>query len=225
MRINLLLIFLVMLCACSAKPYVVKSQETFSGTGNNEVYVVSHGWHTGFIVPIKEILIKIPKLNNRFGRFQYIEFGWGDKEFYQAKEKTSGLTIRAILWPTDSVIHAVPIPNPYGFLPNSEVERLCLTDNELSSLIDFIVNSFYKDSNGEILALGNGIYGGSQFYKGVGDYYLTNTCNKWTAKGLRSAGMNISITSQLTAGSIMSYVKAVNQGLMNKDRLCEQREP
>ena len=224
MRMNLLLIFLAMLCGCSAEPYVVKSQEVFSGVGSNEVYVVSHGWHTGFIVPIKKIQMKIPILNDRFGRSQYIEFGWGDKEFYQAKEKTTGLTLRAIYWPTESVIHAVSVPrNPYEFFPDSEVERLCLTDNELSSLIGFIVNSFYKDSKGEVLELGNGIYGDSQFYKGVGDYYLMNTCNKWTAKGLRSAGMDISIAFKLTAGSVMSYVKAVNQALMNKGRMCTQQ--
>ena len=212
MRIKLLLIFLVVLCGCSAKPYVVKSQETFSGAGSNEVYVVSHGWHTGFVVPAKEIQMEIQQLMKRFGSSQYIEFGWGDKGFYLAKEITSGLTIRAIFWPTESVIHAVSVPhNPYRFFSHTEVERLCLTDSEFSSLIGFIVNSFYKGTKGEVLELRNGDYGDSQFYKGVGDYYLMNTCNKWTAKGLRSAGMNISTTFKLTAGSVMSYVKGVNQ--------------
>lgn len=214
MRINLLVIFLVVLCGCSAKPYVVKSQETFSGSGNNEVYVVSHGWHTGIVVPAKDIQKELQKLMKRFGSSQYIEFGWGDNGFYQAKKITSGLTIRAIFWPTESVIHAVSVPyNPYEFFSHSEVEILCLTDNEFSSLIGFIVNSFYKDTKGEVLELRNGVYGDSQFYKGVGDYYLMNTCNKWTAKGLRSAGMNISTTFKFTAGSVMSYVKEVNQAL------------
>jgi hypothetical protein len=34
-----------------------------------------------------------------------------------------------------------------------------------------------------------------------------NTCNKWTAKGLKSAGMDISPTFKLTADSIMDYLK------------------
>lgn len=226
MRVNLLLIFLVILYGCSAKPYAVTDQEAFSGTGSNEVYVVNHGWHTGFVVATKEIQMKIPKIKNRFGSSHYIEFGWGDKGFYQAKEKTSGLALKAIFWPTESVVHAVPVPqNPYKFFPNSEVERLCLTDSELSSLTGFIVNSFNKDTSGAVLELGKGIYGDSQFYKGVGDYYLMNTCNSWTAKGLRSVGMNISTTFKLTAGSVMRYVKAVNQTLKYKGRLCEQREP
>jgi uncharacterized protein (TIGR02117 family) len=216
MRKNILLLFLVMLCGCSARPYVVKSQKTFTGLGSNEVYVVSHGWHTSFVVPAKYIQTEIPKLKNRFGNTQYIEFGWGDRGFYQAQEITSGLTIRAIFWPTESVVHAVSVSeDPYRFFSTSEVERLCLSGNELSSLVGFIVNSFYKDTKGEVVGLKSGIYGDSQFYKGVGDYYLMNTCNKWTAKGLRSTGMNISPTFKLTAGSVMSYVNDANQVLIN----------
>ena len=40
-----------------------------------------------------------------------------------------------------------------------------------------------------------------------------NTCNKWTAKGLKSAGMDISPTFKLTADSIMDYVKEYRQTL------------
>jgi len=59
---------------------------------------------------------------------------------------------------------------------------------------------------GKVKELKNGIYGNSQFYKGVGDYYLMNTCNKWTAKGLRSTGMDISTKFTLTAGSVIGYL-------------------
>ena len=168
---------------------------------------MSHGWHTGFIIPAAKIYPSIPELKARFGKVRYIEFGWGDKGFYQAKEITSGLTLRAIFWPTESVIHAVAIPSDvYAYFPNSEIENIVLNSSELGSLVNFISASFYKDEKGKVLELKNGIYGNSQFYKGVGDYYLMNTCNKWTAKGLKSAGMNISTTFKLTAGSIMNYL-------------------
>ena len=224
MQKKLLLIFLLVLCACSAEPYVVKSQKTFSGTGSNEIYIVSHGWHTGFIVPAKAIQIKIPELKGRFTRSQYIEFGWGDKKFYQAKEKTSGLAMKAAFWPTESVVHATPSSqNPYRFVPDIEVEMLCLTDSELLSLINFIANSFYKDSKGEVLRLKTGGHGYSQFYKGVGDYSLMNTCNNWTAKGLRSVGMNISADFKFTADSVMKHVKAVKQTLRNRNCMSKVR--
>ncbi len=93
------------------------------------------------------------------------------------------------------------------YFPGSEIESLCLSDDNLSALVRFISNSFYKDSNGDIQALKKGIYGDSQFYKGVGNYYLMNTCNKWTAKGLKSAGLDILPTFKLTADSIIDYLE------------------
>jgi len=212
MRRIFLVIILSLLFVCSTKPYVVKHNARTSSDKLKEIYVVSHGWHTGLIVSAKEIQSRIPRLKERFGDISYIEFGWGDKGFYNAKEITIGLTLMAIFWPTESVIHAVAVPNDVtNYFPNSEIENLYLTEAEHSSLLSFISNSFYKDQNGEIFELNNGIYGNSQFYKSVGDYYLMNTCNNWTAKGLKSAGMDISPRFKLTASSVMDYIQGRNQ--------------
>jgi len=214
MKITLLIIILSLLTACSSKPYVVKHTEMPAADGQEEIYIVSHGWHTGFVVPAKRIQHLLPKLRQRFSDTPYIEFGWGDKDFYQAKETTTGLTLNAILWPTESVIHAVAVPKKADkYFANSIVETLCLSGRGYSSLLRFISESFYKDEHGEILELKSGIYGNSQFYKGVGNFYFMNTCNSWTAKGLKSAGMDIYPTFKLTADSITDYVKKYKQAL------------
>ena len=109
MKIFILLIIII-LGGCSAKPYIVSYAEEFEGSGQNEVYVVSHGWHTGFVIPAPETHGVIPEMEQRFMDTPYIEFGWGDKGFYQAKETTLGLTLRAIFWPTESVVHSVAVP-------------------------------------------------------------------------------------------------------------------
>jgi len=208
MKTLLIIITVIAISACSAKPDIVKHAEDFTGSGRNEVFVVSHGWHTGLILSAAPIQERMPALQQRFGNTLYIEFGWGDKGFYQAKEITSGLTLRAIFWPTESVMHVVSVPEDvYAFFPASDIEKLCLSDSEFVSLAEFIINSFYRDNKGRVVELKNGLYGDSQFYKGVGDYYLMNTCNKWTAKGLKSTGMDISTTFKLTAGSVMGYIK------------------
>lgn len=152
----------------------------------------------------------MPELKDRFGDIRSIEFGWGDKGFYQSKEITSGLTLRAIFWPTESVVHAVSVPQGvYEYFPSSDIKELCLNNEELESLVSFISNSFSKSIDGKVKELKNGIYGNSQFYKGVGDYYLMNTCNKWIAKGLRSTGMDISTTFTLTASSVIGYLEGI----------------
>jgi uncharacterized protein (TIGR02117 family) len=176
-------------------------------SAKNEVYVVNHGWHTGFVVHASEIKKEIPELKQRFGNAPYIEFGWGDKEFYQANEITPDITLKAIFLPTESVLHAVAVSSEADkYFKHSEVHKFCLEDLELKSLVDFISNSFYRDESGSILKLNHGIYGDSQFYKAKGNFHIFNTCNKWTAKGLESTGMKISTTFKLTAGSIMTFL-------------------
>ncbi len=218
-----ILLIIIILAGCSTKPYIVSYAEKFEGSGQNEVYVVSHGWHTGFVIPAPEIQGVIPELEQQFGDTPYIEFGWGDKGFYQAKETTLGLTLRAIFWPTETVVHSVAVPQKVEeYFSNSEVAKLCLSDGELSALIGFISRSFFRDKSGNLLELQKGIYGDSQFYSGVGDFYLMNMCNRWTAKGLKSIGMDISPTLKLTAGSVMNYLTKANTALtIESTRTCK----
>lgn len=223
MKIIIITLSLLILTACSSKPFVI-TQTDISVSDEQEVYIVDHGWHTGFVVPAKTIQKRLPQLKQRFPKTAYIEFGWGDKGFYQAEEITSGLTLQAIFWPTESVVHAVAIPEkPDIYFPNSQVESLCLNPNQYALLVNFIENSFDRNGDGEINLLKKGIYGNSQFYKGVGDYYLMNTCNKWTAKGLKSAGFDISTTFKLTASSIMDYLSEQRKSLPT--RSCKMLPP
>ncbi|MDH5765393.1 MAG: TIGR02117 family protein [Gammaproteobacteria bacterium] len=201
----------IILGACSSKPFVIPGSKIYKGDGENDIYIISHGWHTGIVIPADDIKTIAPELDQRFGETLYLEFGWGDKGFYQANEITSGLTLRAVFWPTESVMHVVAVPvYPYEYFPDSEIERLCLNNEELKLLIQFLSDSFYKEA-GRIVTLKNGLYGDSQFYKAEGDYYLMNTCNKWTAKGLKSIGMDIWPMFKLTSGSIMDYIRKHTQ--------------
>ncbi len=209
-----LLFLLLMLPGCTLKPYAVRHTEGRSAEKSVVIYVVSHGWHTGIMVPAREIQSNLHQLRERFGKTPYLEFGWGDNLFYPADEMTTGLTLRAILWPTGSVIHAVAVPEKAElFFPDSQVERLCITPNDYSSLISFITKSFYTNEKNDIVQLKDGIYGNSQFYQGEGAFCLLNTCNNWTAKALKSAGMDISPAFKSTADSIMDYIVEYNKAL------------
>ncbi|MDD7984259.1 TIGR02117 family protein [Lentisphaera marina] len=196
------LITLILLSSCSSKPFVVKETQ-LSVTSGQEIYIVSHGWHTGFVIPAQTIQKELPQLKQRFGDTPFLEFGWGDKGFYQANEITSKLTMHAIFWPTASVMHVVEVPTiPQQYFRNSEVKRLWLNKEKYALFITYLTKSFLKKDN-KIIELKNGIYGNSQFYKGEGNYYLMNTCNKWTAKGLKSAQLDIYPLFKLTAGSVI----------------------
>ncbi|TNF38478.1 MAG: TIGR02117 family protein [Gammaproteobacteria bacterium] len=222
MRNSLLLIVFLVLNACSGKPYVVETTTQKNPDGRNIISVVSHGWHTGFVVPADDITSKLPQLKQRFPDSPYLEFGWGDRGFYQAQEITSGLTLQAIFWPTESVMHVVALPElPQDYFPSSEVLDICLSDQHYRALLQFLLNSFFYNEQGQIIPQKTGLYGDSQFYTGDGDYFLFNTCNKWTAKGLKSAGMEVVPIFKLTATSVMNVIKSQTQGLRDGSGLMQ----
>jgi uncharacterized protein (TIGR02117 family) len=146
----------------------------------------------------------VPELLARFGHTPYIEFGWGDRGYYQSDKKALGLTLRAVLWPTDTIVYTRAIPSQPGlYLADSELETLCLESQQFALLISFIESSFYRDGEGNIEFSQTGPSENSLFFKGTGEYYLFNTCNTWTARGLKSAGLDISPAFKIQAGSVM----------------------
>lgn len=206
---HFLLIALLFIAGCSNKPDAVEYAKPYSGIGSHTIYLVNHGWHTGIVMPKQPFTAHVPMLLKRFPQADYLEFGWGDKGFYQAQKIKIGLAIQALFWPTDSVVHVVGLTDSVDvYFPNSEIESLQLNDSELQSLVKFITGSFALDKNGLLLPSKQGIYGDSQFYQAVGDYHAFNTCNKWTAKGLQSLGMEMHSGFKLTADSVMNFVKS-----------------
>ena len=210
---------MLLLSGCSLEPHVIETVVESNPIRDQSIYVANHGWHTGFILPADSVESSLPFLKQRFGSVPYYEFGWGDKGFYQAEKITFGLVVRAIFWPTDAVMHVVAVPFvPEKYFISSEVIKLKLSSTELKSLQIFINRSFAYTADGSVNAINQGIYGDSQFYQAAGNYFMTNTCNKWTAKGLKSTGMDISTGFKLTADSIMSFIKQYNSQNLNESR-------
>ena len=172
------------------------------------IYVVSHGWHTGVVVLGKSLEAELGFLSQDFGRSEYYEIGWGEKGFYQAKKITSGLTVKAIFWPTDSVMHIVSLPvAPQDYFIDSDVIEVRMSNKGLENLIASVSGSFKRDSTGSVIKTKSGLYGQSIFYEAVGKFYVTNNCNTWVARALYSAGVPIRTIPTLTAGSIVNQVE------------------
>ena len=167
------------------------------------MYVINHGWHTGLILPY-ESLNEEPFIEDTLGYSPYYKFGWGDSDFYQAEKITSGITIKAILWPTDSVIHVMPVQkNLHEQFIKNEIIEIRMSQKGLQRLVDFISASFYEDKNSQYVLLGKGIYKNSSFFKARGGYQITNNCNTWVAEALESSGVPVSSFLTLTSNDVM----------------------
>ncbi len=195
--------------ACAAGPAPVSPGAAPEGDPSAKTfYVASHGWHTGIILPGREISAAIPQLGRDFGNVRYYELGWGDEGFYRAARINTGLVLKAVFWPTDTVLHVVGFSDaPPAFFLGSEVVALRASANGFRRLLDFIAESFARDPSGEIQPLGPGAYGRSRFYRAAGTYFLWNTCNTWTAKGLKRSGIRILPVFTPTAARVMRHVR------------------
>ena len=78
------------------------------------------------------------------------------------------------------------------YFSQSGIIKVDLSQKGYERLVAFLASSYMRDDQNASIDLGPGIYGSSRFYRAEGKYFFPNTCNKWTARALRSAGCPIS---------------------------------
>lgn len=172
------------------------------------LYLVSHGWHVGIVLPRNDITIKALAVASDFPKAQYLEVGWGDRDFYQTPEPHLGIILKAALLPTASVLHIVGFSGSVSdYFRNSEVIQITLPATGFKQLVNTIAASFAVDGAGNVQPLGKGLYGDSQFYLSTESYHLFNTCNVWVARALQNAGLDISPVRSIRASSLMSSAR------------------
>lgn len=203
-----MLVALLWVVGCSELPKALPPEQEADSVRLHQIFVINHGWHTGVIVAAEPLLRESAELRQRFPKTQYLEFGWGDQGFYQAEEVTTLLAVQALFWPTPSVVHVASLwAGPSYVFPSAPYRSLCLSEQGFQSLQRFLLSSVAPDAQQAWQPLGEGLYGDSQFYRGVGQYHLFHTCNNWTAKALQSAGLPLSASLKLTARSVMGSLE------------------
>ncbi len=60
----------------------------YNVTECKKIYVLKHRWHTGIIINRSEARELLSAISNDFNNSQYIEIGWGDKDFYMSEKGT-----------------------------------------------------------------------------------------------------------------------------------------
>ena len=202
-----LIIFSIALLSGCAKPVSTLYPPDPDRTDNKTVYIVNHGLHTGIVLPKKDAAPYMHSFDN-YKSARYLEIGWGDETYYQAEKGTLWMGIRALFWPTDTVLHVAALQtDPIAYFPNNEVVQLKLSKTGFIRLVEFIDNSFTLNEKRQIIKLGSGLYGTSRFYRAEGTFHLFNNCNTWSARAIRSSGFPISSFYVFTGGNVMYQLK------------------
>lgn len=174
-----------------------------AGAPTVAIRLVSHGWHTGLVLPRAALTGRLPALAGQFVQAEWLEIGWGDLGFYTAPDQqiTSGLTLQALFASRGSVLHVVGLNGPpEQAFPHSDVQPIVLGEAGFAALADGIEASFAASP---AVALGPGLYGDSRFYAARGHYWALHTCNTWTAERLLEAGCPVTPFWALGAGNTM----------------------
>lgn len=164
------------------------------------IYVADNGVHTGVIVPIAHPLhdwrpIVSPAHVANPG--DWIEFGWGDRDFYLNTPTWADVSVPTVLRAAvgaggETLVHVDHWDRPR---PGAFVRRLVLTPEQYRRLTERIRGSFASDAPVPIRG-----YGASDvFYPARGRYSALRTCNSWVARTLAAAGVRIGVWTPFSA--------------------------
>lgn len=203
----------LLLAACAGGPEAPPVGENTSspaGPGAT-IFVTSNGWHSGLVLPRAAVPpARVPEAA-AFPNARFLEFGWGDAEYFPAPEPTVGMTLRAGLLPTPAVLHVVPLwKGPRRVYPKAEVIAVTLDGGQLDRLAAFIGASFDRSAGGAR----PGLYAHSRFYPAKGRFHLGNTCNSWIARALAAAGLAVDVTDAARAADLLSQVRRLGEKVL-----------
>ena len=193
------------LVACTPAPQPAPLDQ---GEPAQTVYVLSNGWHTSIVLP-RDALPPgpIPEAGD-FPQAAFLEFGWGDREYYPSPDPTLGMALAAALTPTPAVMHMAGLPRPpWEHYREAEVLAIDLSAAALKRLIASIDGSFDRPSGGRAETIARGLYRDSWFYPARGRFHLFNTCNTWSARMLSAAGVAVSPSDVKTSEDLMGRLR------------------
>lgn len=174
------------------------------------IHVVNHGWHTGIVIRRGDIPPGAWPEHRQAPPGEFLEVGWGAREFYQTVAPGVWQALGAALWPAPGVLHLVgfngPVAERFAYSGIIAIE----TDSAaMARLAQYITDAYERGGDGGIKRFGRGLYGDSRFFAGRETFHLFNTCNSWTSRALRLAGCKMD--AHITAGAVMSQAAACGE--------------
>jgi uncharacterized protein (TIGR02117 family) len=209
LRWDLLAPMLFALGACAAPP--AGPGELQGGGSGVAVYLVAHDKHSGIAVRRADIPAGLWPESRDFLQADYLEVGWGDRDYYMGRDQGFWGTLRAALGSDNpSVLHVAGVRSPLtASFPASEIIEVKLPRDGFERLVRYIHDAHDRAGKPAVAPLGPGLYGDSRFYPARESFNLFRTCNIWTARGLRGAGL--AIEDSITMEGLMSQARGIGR--------------
>lgn len=189
---NLIIFFLIFLFLNPLLQLFAK--DSLLNTDNKcPIYFIKQNWHTAIVFNTADLNSEIFLEYDNFKKYNLIDIGWGDEEFYQYPDFDLGLAFKALFYKTPSTlrVEGLNLSKEEYFDLSEVVIELEITKVQLFQICSFINNSFFPDEDQHTIILSEKADGKIIFYKAKDYYHLFNTCNTWLARCLNYAGINI----------------------------------
>jgi uncharacterized protein (TIGR02117 family) len=175
---------------------------------DKSVFVVHNNWHAALVVRKADLSRGLVPEQDHFPEAEYLEIGWGDRDYFPATEESVGLALRAALWSRGSVLHVVGFRGAIkDYFTEGEIIELALSRESFRRLSEFLSASFIRADSIMPAQSQPGLVANGRFYPASGRFSILRTCNTWLAEALKSAGLGISPWYVITAGSLARQVR------------------
>jgi uncharacterized protein (TIGR02117 family) len=181
-------LFAAFLWTCAMPPQTLQEDPSAS----ERVLVVHDNWHSALVLSGADLrAANLPEIRD-FTDAHYIEFSWGDREYFPHPDPGAGLMLKAAFCSTGSILHVVGVRGePASYYPNSDIIAIPLRREQLQALIGFISATFARPAAGSAGEARPGLSENARFYAANRKFSILRTCNTWVAEALQAAGLAI----------------------------------
>jgi len=194
--VSLPLLYLLAALLLGAVPANVAFNQ--AGPEGVTIFIMSNGVHTWIVMPkVNEDmdwrLYALPEhlRDPRWGNADHVAIGYGNRDFYLNTPTWGDLTVRrafaALFGGGPTLLHIIHVDHPR---PGPDERPIRISHVQYRRLAAYIQARFHMDAGGRpIPLLGRGYGPDDMFYEANGGYSFIFTCNEWTGRALRQAGV------------------------------------
>ena len=176
--------------------------------GCYDIAVWSNGVHTSLSLPAAALPAD-HVLRAQVPAARHLLIGWRDAAFYRSDGGDVWLGVRALIPPSPSAVHVLgsEAPAEDWFTPK-EAPRFAISQAGAEGLAAYLDAAVARHAAGAPGVLGPGqVAGASVFLKGSQGFHALSVCNHWTARALRSAGLEVRTAGAFTAAAVKRQVR------------------
>lgn len=204
LRAAIALLGLAQLAACAAAPPIGPAPPH----PVSWVAIADRGWHTDLCAPSADASGALAAAAKGFPGARVLCLGFGERDFFLARGADPLDAVAAVFPSRAALLLTALRASPEAAFGARAVVRLPIDAAGRAVLARFLARDFAPGGHGAPRWLRDGPYPGSAFYAARGSYDLFSTCNTWSARGLRAAGVPVG-GGVITAGQVMGRARAI----------------